>query len=126
MDYTPLQAGLDRFVKLRYNVAYVGSEKLLEQQREGCRTKFVTLAIEPEDADPFGNEPVYAKGGGMVGRLSSGGYGHRIGQGLGLGYLEAEFTEVGTELEVLVLDKKLPAEVVGESPYDPKNEKLRA
>ena len=130
MDYTPLEAGLDRFVKLQDNVAYVGTEKLLEQQRQGCRTKFATLAIEATDADPFGNEPVYAKGGAkggeMVGRLSSGGYGHRIDQSLGLGYLEADYAAEGTELEVLVLDKRLPAKVVGESPYDPQNEKLRA
>ena len=130
MDYTPLEAGLDRFVKLQDNVAYVGTEKLLEQQQQGCRTKFATLTIEAEDADPFGNEPVYVRGGAkegtMVGRLSSGGYGHRIGQSLGLGYLEAEYAEVGTELEVLILNKRLPARVVAESPYDPQNEKLRA
>ena len=62
----------------------------------------------------------------MVGRLSSGGYGHRIDQSLGLGYLEADYAAEGTELEVLVLNKKLPAKVVGESPYDPQNKKLRA
>ncbi len=125
-DYTPIQAGLERFVKLKDNVHYLGSEKLLQQQEHGCESMFVTVAIDVDDADALGNEPVYSKSGKMVGRLTSGGYGHRIDKSLGLGYLDSEYAALGTEVEVLILDKKFGAIVIEESPYDSANAKLRA
>ena len=125
-DYSPIQAGLDRFVKTKDNVHYLGSEKIMQQQQQGCEVSFATIEIQAQDADAFGNEPVYRKGGEMIGRLSSGGFGHRIGKSLGLGYIKSEYAVIGTELEVLILDKKIPAKIIEESPYDPQNEKLRA
>ena len=37
---------------------------------------FATLEVDTEDADPWGNEPLYLDGE-MVGRATSGVYGHR-------------------------------------------------
>jgi dimethylglycine dehydrogenase len=34
--------------------------------------------------------------------------------------------EIGTELDVVILGKTLRAQVVGESPFDPENARLRA
>ena len=37
-----------------------------------------------------------------------------------------DLAEIGTRLEIDILDQRLAATVIGESPYDPQNEKLRA
>ena len=40
-------------------------------------------------------------------------------------YLEIDYAKVGTELEMEILGDKFKAVVIEESPYDPKNERLR-
>ena len=123
-DYSPLAAGLSRFVKLN-KPGYQGREALLrEQGAGGSAMRFVTLEIEVSDADCFGNEPIYL-GEKMIGRACSGGYGHRIQKSLALGYVEAGHDEPGTECEVIILGTRHRACILAESPYDPENKKLR-
>ena len=62
----------------------------------------------------------------MVGRATSGCYGHSVGKSLALGYVNAGNCDIGTELEIEILGDLLPALVIPESPCDPENEKLRA
>ena len=73
----------------------------------------------------IGDEPVYI-GDEIVGRISSGGYGHHLGKSLAMGYIDAEAAKPGTKLEIAVLGERRPAVTVEIPPYDPKNEKLRA
>ena len=87
--------------------------------------EFITLEVEVEDADPMGNEPVF-DGGDMIGRATSGCYGHSIGRSLALAYVESGKGRVGEEYEIEILDRRLPARVIPESPCDPENQKLRA
>ncbi len=61
----------------------------------------------------------------MIGRATSGCYGHSVGKSLALAYVESGTGSVGTELELEILDKRYPARVIEESPCDPQNEKLR-
>lgn len=61
-----------------------------------------------------------------AGRGTGGGYGWRLGKSLALGFVEPELAEVGTEFEIEVLGEMKPAVIVEDSPYDPKNERLRA
>jgi len=62
----------------------------------------------------------------MVGRATAGAYGHHVGKALALGYVSPEASEVGTALEIEILNKRYTATVVEESPYDPDNKSLRA
>ena len=122
-DYTPLNAGLDRFV--RQDKDYPGRAALDAQRKEGVKEKFVTLEVgEIKDADPIGNEPLFS-GDRMIGRATSGSYGHCVGKSLALGYVEGEHAEIGSEMEIEVLGERKPAKVVDESPYDPENKSLR-
>ena len=95
-------------------------------QETGIRSKCVTLLIDgPEDADPWGREALY-DGETRVGRLTSGGYSVAFGKSIGMGYVKPDLAVVGTKLQVKMLDKLWPAEIVEDSPYDPKNTKIRA
>lgn len=123
-DYSALEAGMGRFVKLGKG-EFVGRAALEAQKKAGLSRGFATLEVEGvTNADPLGNEPIY-KGDKMVGRATSGAYGHTLGKSLALGYLAADCVKPGTELEIVILGERYPATVVPESPYDPGNEELR-
>ena len=118
-----LEAGLSRFVKLNKG-QFTGREALIRQQEDGVPNSYCTIEIDADDADPFGNEPVFMDGE-VVGRGTAGGYGHHVGKSLLLGYVKTEFAEVGRECQVRVLDQLRPARIIAESPYDPENKALR-
>lgn len=125
-DYTPLEAGLDRFVRLGKG-DFIGREALERQQAAGVPNRFVTVEVHGvTDADPLGNEPLFDGKGRMVGRATSGYYGHVLGKSLAIGYVKPEFAAVGTPLEIEVLGARRPATVLVDSPYDPDNRDLRA
>jgi dimethylglycine dehydrogenase len=123
-EYSILEAGLSRFVRLKKD-EFVGKEALEKQKETGVPQEFVTLEIEAADADAMGSEPIF-RDGTMVGRTTSGCYGHSVGKSLALGYVNAGNSDIGTGLEIEILGDRLPALVIPESPCDPENEKLRA
>jgi dimethylglycine dehydrogenase len=85
----------------------------------------VTLEVhDTEDADALGNNALL-KDGELVGRATSGGYGFRVGKSLALGMVKPELTEPGSELGIDILGKTYKATVIPDSPFDPKNERLR-
>ena len=48
-----------------------------------------------------------------------------FGKSIGMGYVAADVAETGTQLTVKMQDRLWPAEVTEDSPYDPKNERIR-
>jgi dimethylglycine dehydrogenase len=125
-DYTPFEASLDRFVRLKKG-PFIGRDALERQITGGVPNRFVTLEVhEVRDADPLGNEPLFAKDGKMIGRATSGYYGHCLKKSLAIGYARTEFARPGTELSIEILGERKPATVLPESPYDPENLELRA
>jgi dimethylglycine dehydrogenase len=120
-DATPLEADLPRFVDL--NKEFHGKQAMVDH---GIRVKCVTVLIDgPEDADPWGREVLY-NGERRTGRLTSGGYSVAFGKSIGMGYVQLQDAVVGTKLKVKMLDQLWEAEVVEDSPYDPKNQRIRA
>ena len=125
IEYSALESGLDRFVRLDKG-DFVGRAGLLAWQQRGFANAFVTLEVDaPKDADPIGNNPLYVNGE-MVGRSTAGNYGFRVQKSLALGMLRPELAVVGQHLEIDVLGERCPAKVVAESPWDSANERLRS
>ena len=119
-DATPLEADLPRFVDL--SKEFHGKAAM---EKIGVRVKCCTLLIDgPEDADPWGREALY-DGDIRVGRLTSGGYSVAFGKSIGMGYVSPDLAVPGTKLKVRMFDQLWDAEVVEDSPYDPKNEVIR-
>jgi len=124
-DYTPFEASLDRFVRLKKG-AFIGREALERQLAAGVPNRFVTLEVhQVSDADPLGNEPLFDRAGRMIGRATSGYYGHCLQKSLAIGYVRSEHATPGTELSIEILGERKPATVLPESPYDPENVQLR-
>ena len=125
-DYTPFEAGLDRFVRLNKG-AFIGKEALEKQLAQGVPNRFVTFEVHGvTDADALGNEPLFDGQGRLVGRATAGYYGHALRKSLGLGYVKPEFAKVGSELQIEILGERKRATVLVDSPYDPENQDLRA
>jgi dimethylglycine dehydrogenase len=125
-DYTPLEAGLERFVRMNKG-GFIGREALERQLAAGVPHRFVTLeAHDVGDADPLGNEPIFAADGKIIGRATSGYFGHTLGKSLAIGYVRPEYAAVGTELAMEILGVRRRATVLIESPFDPDNNQLKA
>ncbi|MGQ7844301.1 GcvT family protein [Granulosicoccus sp. 3-233] len=133
-EYSPLRSGLDRFVDLN-KTSFIGKESLLQEAAAGLPDVFATFVLDKADVagddaerinatDALYGCPVH-RGDELVGYITSGGFGHRIGQSLALGYIRPELAVPGTAVEINVLGHRRSATVVAESPYDPDNKALR-
>jgi len=125
-ENTPFEAGLDRFVRMNKG-DFIGRAALEQQQAAGVPNRFVTIEVHGvTDADPLGNEPLFDEKGTMVGRATSGYYGHVLEKSLAIGYVKSAFAAVGTKLQIEILGERRQATVLVDSPYDPENKDLRA
>ena len=119
-DATPLESGLNRFIDMSKD--FKGKAAM---QETGIRASCVTLLIDgPSDADPWGKEALVLNGE-KIGRLTSGGYSVAFGKQIGIGYVRPDLAKVGQKLKVRMLTELWGAEIVEDSPYDPKNETIR-
>ncbi len=122
-DYTPLEAGLERFVALDKG-DFIGRDALVRQLEDGGPSIHLScLTVDATDADPHGYEPIYADGA-LVSYVMAGGYGHVVAKSIALAHLPTELAEVGTELGVEILGERRSARVVRAPLYDPENERL--
>jgi dimethylglycine dehydrogenase len=119
-DATPVEADLPRFIDM--SKEFHGKDQM---EGHGVRAKCVTVLIDgPDDADPWGREVLYHPDG-RTGRLTSGGYSVAFGKSIGMGYVKPEHAVPGTMLKVKMFDQLWNAEIVEDSPYDPKNTVIR-
>lgn len=126
IEYSALESGLERFVKLDKEVDFIGKQALKDWQSKGFENKFVTLEVHGvTDTDARGSEAIY-KDGKIVGRATSGGFGFRTGKSLALGLVSPKLAAIGTEMEIEILAKRYRITVIEESPYDPDNAALRS
>jgi dimethylglycine dehydrogenase len=124
-DYTVLQGGLDRFVDWT-KPAFRGKAALEAERQRGVTKRFCTLVIEAGDCDPPYMSTIWHQGQ-VVGELTSGYWGHRVGACIGLGMLKAEVNVPGTAVEVEIFGQRHQAVVQADQPlWDAKNERIRA
>lgn len=121
-DYTLLEAGLHRFVKLDKPQDFPGKAAMLA---ETPARRFATLEIDVQDYDAPAMSSILL-GEEIVGEVTSGGYGYRVGAALGLAMIRADIAG-GTALTVDIFGTRYPATVRPNGPaFDPANERLRA
>jgi glycine cleavage system aminomethyltransferase T len=74
--------------------------------------------------DVSGDEAIL-KDGSAVGYISSGGYAHRVGRSMAMGYVTSENAAPGTALQVEILGEMYEAKVLGAPIYDPNGANMR-
>jgi dimethylglycine dehydrogenase len=124
IEYPAYESAMDRFIKVDKG-DFLGRDALLASKEAGLKNLLVTLVVDDvDDADALGNNALM-KDGEIIGRATGGHFGFRIDKSLALGMVRPEFAEPGTRMEIEILGKSYPAVAVPESPFDPKNERLR-
>jgi dimethylglycine dehydrogenase len=124
IEYSAFESGLDRFVHPNKG-QFLGRDALVAWREKGFANRFVTMEVHGvTDCDARGSEPIY-RGDEVVGRITSGGYGWRLGKSIALGMVKPELGDIGTELEIAILGERRNVTIVEESPFDPQNERLR-
>ena len=125
IEYSPYESGLDRFIHPNKG-NFIGLEALNKWREKGFQNKLVTLEVHNvTDADVLGNNPIYDNGK-VVGRATGGDFGFRLKKSIALGMVKPEVASTGQKLKIDILGKMYDATILDESPYDPKNDLLRA
>ncbi|MCH2164901.1 MAG: FAD-dependent oxidoreductase [Marinovum sp.] len=125
-DYSLLEGGLDRFVKLDKPQDFPGKAALLNEKQQGSKKRFVTLKVDANGHDaPYMSTLWHDEE--VVGETTSGAWGYRVDASIALGMLRIDLAVPGTELMVDIYGEKCAAVVQEDRPmWDPQNERLRA
>jgi heterotetrameric sarcosine oxidase gamma subunit len=126
---TPLMAGLDFAVAFKKD-AFAGRDALLRQRGKPLSRWLVMFTLDDPAPLLLGDEPIY-RDGALIGRITSGAYGHTLGRSVGMGYVahadgvDAAFVRAGRwELEIAL--ERFAATAHLEPPYDPRSTRVRA
>ncbi len=122
-EFTPLEAGLDRFVK--FDKDFVGKQALLAAQQAGPSKLLVSLEVQCAEASAHGGDPVFHNGQ-QVGVVSSAGFGHRTDKNLAYAYVDPRVAHEGQALTVQIVGEDCAAVVVPRCLYDPENQLVRS
>ncbi len=122
-DYTPAETGLARFVDFGKN-DFIGREAALRDRDKPPERRLVTLLVEAEDADVWGDEPI-EHDGEVVGFVTSGGYAHFADASVALGFVPVDLIDEGVRFDIEILGEKRPARLIRRPLFDPKGERLR-
>ncbi len=125
-DYSLLEGGLERFVKLDKPQDFPGKAAIQNEKQQGVKKSFVTLTVDAGDCDAPYMSCIWHNGE-IVGETTSGAWGYRVGKSIALGMIKTDLANPGTALEVEIYGQKYPAVVQEDQPlWDPANERLRA
>ena len=122
--YTPGMTGMDRWIAWDKGEFNGRKAALAERDGNGPAQKVVTLAVDADDADASGFEPVWHDDN-LVGFVTSGGYGHTLDQSLAMAMVNSDLATEGTGLKVHIVGVERNATVIAASPYDPEGKAMR-
>ncbi len=130
-DYTPLEAGLRRFVRLNSAIPFIGQDAVLQQDRSGRLQRRLACFISD---DPnfviLGRETIY-RNGRRVGWITSGGWGYTVSKNIAYGYIRNnegisdEYLREGS-YELEIEDFRVPFEFSKDALYDPLATRMRS
>ena len=110
----PYEAGLGWLVEMD-NGDFIGKSALLEIKRQGITRKHIGFQMMGQGIARSSYRIV--KCGQEVGRVTSGGYAPTLDTNVGFGYVPIELAAIGTEIEIIIRNKPVPAQVVNKQFY---------
>ncbi|MEZ5480555.1 MAG: aminomethyltransferase family protein, partial [Thiolinea sp.] len=126
-EVSALEAGMERFVDLDRD--FIGAANLREREANKAQRTLNLAYLVFDDELPcecYGNEAVYA-GDELVGIITGGAFGHRVGKSLAFAYLyRPEWVADGAEYKVLTSLGERVAHVALQAVYDADNQRLRS
>jgi len=127
-DDTPLEAGLGFAVAFDKADDFLGRDALLRQRDAGLERRLLAFALEDPEPLLLHDEPIW-RDGRLVGRTTSGAYGHSLGCALALGYVEWNREDRAAGLgasrwEIEIACRRHAARASLRPFYDPKSDRL--
>ena len=126
---TPLEAGLSWGVAFDKPGGFIGHDALVAQRDAGVTRRLVQFRLDDPEPLLYHDEPVL-RDGHLVGRITSGMYGHTVGAALGMSYVGCEPGTPRAQVlegafEVDVNGVRVPATASYRPFYDPDSERVR-
>ena len=122
-DFDAISSGMDAFINWKKD--FVGKDATLAIRDAGVAQKLVTLTIDVDGID-VSNDEAILHDGTAVGYVSSGGYAHRVGKSMAMGYVNTACAVPGTLLDVEILGVMYPARVLDGPAYEANGANMRA
>ena len=105
----PIEAGLSWLVDLKSG-DFIGKEAILRAKSSGVKRKLIGFEIKGREIARPGY--IIMKNGMEVGKVTSGGYSPTLNTSIGLGYVPAEMSATGTDIQIIIRDKVAAASIV--------------
>jgi len=105
----PIEAGLGWITKLDKS-DFIGRESIVKAKEAGLKRKLVGFELKDRAFPRHGYKIV--KDGNEIGYVTSGTFSPSLEKGIGIGYINQPFTDVGTAITIDVRGKQVAAEVV--------------
>jgi len=126
---TPLEAGLSWGVAFDKPGGFIGHDALVAQREAGVIRRLVQFRLDDPEPLLYHDEPVL-RDGHLVGRITSGMYGHTVGAALGMSYVDCEpgtprAQVIEGTFEVDVNGVRVPATASYRPFYDPDSLRTR-
>ncbi|MEO1562414.1 MAG: FAD-dependent oxidoreductase [Pseudomonadota bacterium] len=116
-EFDPFETGLGRFVKMDKD-GFIGRDALIAAHNRGARRKLVTLKVDETHAPAHGGASII-QAGQVVGTVTSGDWGHRVGMNLAYAFIDADHATEGQALKLDLCGDLVDVAVIPPSPYDP-------
>ncbi|WP_322865747.1 FAD-dependent oxidoreductase [Aquicoccus sp. G2-2] len=123
-DYTPGETGMDRFIAWKKNTDFIGRKAAEAEREAGAARQLCAFAVEAEDADVHGYEPIWIDGA-VKGFCTSGGYSHHAGQSIALGLIPRANAADGLAVEIEILGEMRPARLITTPLFDADGARMR-
>ena len=122
LDYTAVEADMDRFVNMDKG-DFIGRDAVLNYTAP--REKYASFVVDAGECAIWGDEAIFLDDE-AVGYVTSGGFGPACAKHIALGYVNCDAYRPGGQYSVEILGHKRPAELQTEVLYDPSGSKMRA
>ena len=123
-EFDPFETGLGRFVKLQ-KPDFIGKAALEKRHADGMRKQLVMLEVHATHA-PAHPGASLMHGGQVVGTVTSGDWGHRVGMNLALAFVDPSMADHGTRMQLDLCGDLVDAAVIAPSPYDPQHQRIKS
>ena len=106
---SPIEAGLGWITK--FTKEFTNSNALKKQKEDGITKKLIGFEIDDKGIPRHDYEIVDADGA-TIGVVTSGTMSPSLKKGIGMGYVQKDFSKIGTKIYIQVRNKAIPATVV--------------
>lgn len=103
----------------------MGKDALIQRQSRGVSKKLISLQVHATHA-PAHPGASLMEADTVVGTITSGDWGHRVGMNLAYAFVDSKYATEGQKVRLDLCGDLIDATVIPPSPYDPEFAKLRA